>query len=139
MSDIGEKIKRARHIKGLTQSDLASKVGCSVNTISRWEHDKNIPSKKDMDRLSVVLGVEIETNETLPIHPAELALEELRNEYAACRKRMRWYTAIFIAIVLLLLIALIVYVIGTQTISGDTPERPVKVIYYDVEKGEGIS
>lgn len=44
MTTIGDKIKSARELKGLTQSDLASKVGVSRNAVSLWESNKNGPS-----------------------------------------------------------------------------------------------
>ncbi len=78
MTGVGERIRKGRQMNGLTQSQLASKLGCSINTISRWEHDRNLPSKKDMEKISSILGIDIEADEELSVHPSELASEDLR-------------------------------------------------------------
>ncbi|MBA4700320.1 MAG: helix-turn-helix domain-containing protein [Ruminococcus sp.] len=50
----GEKIKDARKLKGLTQKQLAEKVGAKHNSISDWENDKNKP---DPDTIELLCGV----------------------------------------------------------------------------------
>lgn len=50
----GEKIRNARKIKGLTQKQLADKIGAKHNSISDWENDKNKP---DPDTIELICGI----------------------------------------------------------------------------------
>ncbi len=36
---LGERIRNARATRGLTQEDVADKIGVLANTVSRWERD----------------------------------------------------------------------------------------------------
>lgn len=45
--------------KGLTQEELAQKMGTTANTISRWESGVYRPSVEDLHKLSKVFGVSI--------------------------------------------------------------------------------
>lgn len=40
---LGLNVRQRRHIMGLTQKELAARLGCSVQTVSRIEHGGNIP------------------------------------------------------------------------------------------------
>lgn len=40
--DIGRRIRAARTIAGLTQTDLANKVGVHMQTVSKWERGVQI-------------------------------------------------------------------------------------------------
>ena len=50
----GNKIKSARKEKGLTQKQLAAKIGAAHNSVSDWENDKNKP---DPDTIELICGV----------------------------------------------------------------------------------
>lgn len=50
----GQKIKEARKIKGLTQKQLATKIGAKHNSVSDWENNKNKP---DPDTIEFLCGV----------------------------------------------------------------------------------
>lgn len=50
-------IERYRRAKGLTQTELAQKVGVSVKTVQSWERSA-LPRPRHLTRLSEVLGVE---------------------------------------------------------------------------------
>lgn len=52
------KINRIR--KGLTQADLAQKVGVSQNTISMYESGLRYPKKSTIEKLAQVLNCQIE-------------------------------------------------------------------------------
>ena len=39
-----ERLRRTRHLKGWTQSDLADAVGTDFETVSRWERGITMPS-----------------------------------------------------------------------------------------------
>lgn len=47
--------------KGLTQEELALKMGTTANTISRWEAQVYRPSAEDLHKLAKVFGVSIST------------------------------------------------------------------------------
>lgn len=50
----GEKIKDARKAKGMTQRQLADKIGAKHNSVSDWENNKNKP---DPDTIELICGV----------------------------------------------------------------------------------
>jgi transcriptional regulator with XRE-family HTH domain len=51
---ISELIK-LRQGRGWSQEDLARKLGVSLNTVQRWEMDKNKPSKLAIDKIRALL------------------------------------------------------------------------------------
>lgn len=55
--DFGEKIKRARRMKGYTQRDLAALVGAKHNSVSNWETNRNKPDTDLIRKLCAVLDV----------------------------------------------------------------------------------
>ncbi len=57
---IGEKIRQAREKLGLSQAELASKVGVSQAAISQFEKGSARPSLLVFIRLSRVLGLSME-------------------------------------------------------------------------------
>jgi DNA-binding XRE family transcriptional regulator len=54
--NIGDRLRSARQHAGLTQEDLAKKLGVRAITISRWERGQQAPSKKTLKRLEEILG-----------------------------------------------------------------------------------
>ena len=55
----GAVIKRLREEKGLTQGDLAEKIGVSSKAISKWETAKGLPDIFLIEPLSAALGVSV--------------------------------------------------------------------------------
>lgn len=55
----GPTIKRLREEKGITQSELAEKIGVSSQAISKWETSKGLPDITLIEPLSKALGVSI--------------------------------------------------------------------------------
>jgi transcriptional regulator with XRE-family HTH domain len=51
----GERLRRARDRKDITQGDLAGKVGVEQSTISNWERERFVPSPEEKARLKKVL------------------------------------------------------------------------------------
>lgn len=52
----GKKVRELREIKGLTQEELANKIGVSLKTISRYESGESKPRyRKVYDKLAEVL------------------------------------------------------------------------------------
>jgi transcriptional regulator with XRE-family HTH domain len=54
---LGEEIRRARELKGLTARELATILGVAENTIGNWENDRTLPRGK-MARIRQVLDME---------------------------------------------------------------------------------
>jgi len=56
---LGNKISKNRIEAGLSQAQLAHKIGVDVGTISRWERDINTPHPIMLAKLKRILGIEI--------------------------------------------------------------------------------
>ena len=57
---ISERIRRGRKIKGLTQAELAERLGISEMTVRRWEGGKSSPRMEEISMLSKELGTPTE-------------------------------------------------------------------------------
>ncbi|MGX6978082.1 helix-turn-helix domain-containing protein [Vagococcus elongatus] len=58
--DIGRKLKEARLASGMTQEQVAEKIGVSRQSISNWENEKNFPDIISVIHLSDVYGVSLD-------------------------------------------------------------------------------
>jgi len=58
---IGERLKEIRKRKGMTQEDLASKLGMTFQQIQKYENGKNRISFSNMVELSRYLGVSLDS------------------------------------------------------------------------------
>ena len=59
--EIGQKIKILRKTRGLTQEQLAEKLGCKRATISNYEIGRRSPQNvKELEKLADALGVGLE-------------------------------------------------------------------------------
>ena len=52
---MGEKLRAARRAAGLTQGQLAEKVGCQQRDISRWENGQREPMASTLKKLALAL------------------------------------------------------------------------------------
>ena len=59
MNTLGEKLRRLRKAQGLTQGELAEKVGVGINTIVRYETGKNSPKVETLELITKELGAKI--------------------------------------------------------------------------------
>lgn len=59
MVKIGLFIKQMRKEKGLTQEELAEKLGTTSKSISRWENGQNMPDYSLIKSLAEILGVSV--------------------------------------------------------------------------------
>lgn len=57
MKTIGSRIAAWRKEKGLTQEELAAKLGVSSQAVSKWENDVSCPDISLLPKLAQVLGV----------------------------------------------------------------------------------
>lgn len=59
--ELGKKIKAIRKTRGMTQEELGDKIGgLKRSTIANWEVGRRLPSLKDIEAMSKVLGVGID-------------------------------------------------------------------------------
>lgn len=49
------RIKKARLIEGLTQGELAERVGVSIVTVCKWENSKTFPAPKRLKQVAEAL------------------------------------------------------------------------------------
>ena len=56
----GERFGRLRKQKGLTQEELAQKIGLSGQAVSKWENDASMPDVSLLVELSEILGVSLD-------------------------------------------------------------------------------
>lgn len=59
VSHLGKELKAYRYQNGLTQADLAEKLGVTDKTISKWELGMTSPSKRHLKKLAEVTDIEI--------------------------------------------------------------------------------
>lgn len=52
-------IKKIRLTKGLLQKQLAEKMGCNQNDISRWESGERTPSTENLSKIAEALGCSV--------------------------------------------------------------------------------
>lgn len=57
---LGLKIKTLRKTRGITQDDLAKRLGVQRATISNYEIGRRTPSVSDLEKLGSILGVSLE-------------------------------------------------------------------------------
>ena len=55
--EFGERLRRYRRDKGLTQQELADQIGVSNKTVSRWESGGGYPDVSMLVPLARALGV----------------------------------------------------------------------------------
>ena len=58
--DFGLRLRRLREGRGMTQGELAKKLGVSKETIYRYEHNLQYPSLKTAIRLAVLLRTSLD-------------------------------------------------------------------------------
>ena len=55
--NIGERIKKSRIAKSLTQDDVAKLMDVTRGAVANWEHNRSLPPAKNFPRLAQFLGV----------------------------------------------------------------------------------
>ena len=55
----GERIKAARKKAGMTQAQLAEKLGISFQSVAQWENDLRNPKQETLQKIADALGVSI--------------------------------------------------------------------------------
>lgn len=57
---LGNNLFNARKKKGLSQEDVAEKLGVSRQTISKWERDETLPDIYQSKKLAVLYGISLD-------------------------------------------------------------------------------
>lgn len=60
VKSIGQKIALKRKESGLTQEELAEKIGVSSQAVSKWENDLSYPDITSLPLISKILGISID-------------------------------------------------------------------------------
>jgi transcriptional regulator with XRE-family HTH domain len=55
----GETLARLRKEAGLSQTGLALKAGIAIDTLRRWEQNRNLPQIDDAYRLAKAIGIDV--------------------------------------------------------------------------------
>jgi len=74
---LGDRVASLRQATGLTQAQLAKRLGVAVETISRLERGSVVPSLQRLVRLAEVLAVELAELFTHPRGPRQKAEDRL--------------------------------------------------------------
>lgn len=81
MEKIGKSIKAARKAAGLTQKELAQKLGISFQSVAQWENDLRRPKFETIQKIADALGVDWMDFGFVTTHErAELARQKHKNE-----------------------------------------------------------
>ena len=76
---LGDRIKRSRTAQGLTQQQLAKKVGVTQTAVAAWECGKRgVPKGDNLLRLAEVLGFDADRLMGTARAPSEISLEDAR-------------------------------------------------------------
>lgn len=57
---LGQRIRRSRKAKGLTQTELAQAIESTQNRISEWEQDQHTPGWSALCRIAHVLEISLD-------------------------------------------------------------------------------
>ena len=78
----GEMVRTLRAEKGMTQLDLARKMGVTDKAVSKWERDLSIPDVASLPKLAEELGTSVDE-----LLRAKTAAQEAAAEDGAARKK----------------------------------------------------
>ena len=59
IANLGRRIADARRDMGLTQKDLAEKVGVTAQAVSKWERGSSCPDISILDEIACALGISV--------------------------------------------------------------------------------
>lgn len=119
MNEIGNIIYKRRKILGLSQEDLAEKIGVSRQTIYKWESNVVQPNSENINVLCDALGIDKEE-----FYKDDVGLyksESIQNETAmTLYKHKRFFIGLVINSIFLSLMFLATIFLGLMTFSSNT-------------------
>ena len=83
MDTLGKRIAALRKEKGMTQEELAEKLGVSPQAISKWENEQSCPDISLLPRLAAIFGVTTDlllTGEQETTPPVQMLPPEKRKD-----------------------------------------------------------
>lgn len=83
----GARIKAARKASGMTQAELANRLGIPYQSIGQWENDLRNPKFETLQKIANALGI---TVLYLMGDPDINSFEEAQNEYSRHIDDLRW-------------------------------------------------
>ena len=85
----GQRLKDIRSLSGMTQEELASKIGVQKQHISRYENDRCEPNIRTAKRIADALGVSLEElSKGTIVQSSSLALSEDETELLSFYRSM---------------------------------------------------
>ena len=102
MVGAGERIRRSRLARGMTQADLAAAVGVSRSAVAQWETDRAGQVRGNLGRIANALGVAVgylldggeSTGPDLTLDSAERALLRLYRSLSEDDRQLLLRTAV---------------------------------------------
>ena len=151
---IGKFILNCRKEKGLTQEQLAEKLGVTSKSISRWENGRNMPDYSILKDLCNILDIDV--NEFLigeKINKNEIRTQSYENldlilkEYYKMKKQKKIIkTILFVTLILFVLFIIrVIMILGIANLTFLTPVKNIYGIenydkdYYLKEYGEDLN
>ena len=86
---LGKRILYYRKRMGMTQDQLAERMGVTAQVVSKWEHDLSCPDVTALPRLAEIFG--ITTDELLGITGAQPQSPERREERTQQQEKEPWH------------------------------------------------
>lgn len=86
---LGKKISELRKEKGITQEELADKLGVSPQAVSKWENDLSCPDIMSLPDIADIFGITIDelfgkTKQKLTLQPSDQRKKSGRY-YSICK------------------------------------------------------
>lgn len=83
---IGEQIKTARKAKGISQEELAVRLGVVRQTVSKWENGMSVPDADVLIKIAELLDVPV--SQLLGIEPESGSVQDMAGELARLNKEL---------------------------------------------------
>lgn len=83
---IGEQIKTARKAKGVSQEELAVRLGVVRQTVSKWENGMSVPDADVLIKIAELLDVPV--RQLLGIEPESGSVQDMAGELARLNKEL---------------------------------------------------
>lgn len=104
-STLGSRIKQHRKRLGLTQEQLAERMGVSPQAVSKWENDLSCPDISALPELAAIFGISVDALLGQEPRAAEVVEEAPRKEgfsfHWEDRRGKRYYSIVFAVFALL--------------------------------------
>lgn len=89
--NLGNNLFNARKKSGLSQEDVAEKLGVSRQTISKWETDETLPDIQQAKRLALLYNLSLDELISFDMDVKELE-EAIKNTSEEAQNKIDWTT-----------------------------------------------